>query len=363
MTVAWPELPLTVDEVDADWLLAALRAGGAPVDGPITGIELEPITAAVGLMGEVTRLSLSGPDGGAGPPASVVAKLPSALPDNRALGLALGFYEVEHRFYAELAGRVGLRTPHVWFTGAEPEAGRYALLLEDLGGHERHDQLDGAPIHRAEAMIDAVASMHARYWGLAPLAGHDWVPEGSGEALAPFAELVSASWPAFDGAIATFADDDDRALVRRFVEGFERLAEMTVDHPQTLVHRDFRLDNALFDGETPVVFDWGGAARAGGFYDLHYFLGGSLTSEDRADHWRRLVDRYLTALVDDGVDLGGAPLDEMHRANALFCLTVPVMAGGDALNTRDEKGERLIRVGLRRLFDHLHDLDAVAVLD
>jgi hypothetical protein len=355
-------IPTTIDEIDGDWVVAALTAGGAAPDGSVTAVEREPITDAVGLMGEVTRPRLSW-DGGEDAPGSVVVKLPSALPDNRALGQVLGLYETEHRFYEGLAGEVGVRTPHVWFTGAEPEAARYVLVLEDLGGHERHDQFDGAPIELAEAMIDALASMHARYWGLDRLSGHGWVPEGTGEALRPFADLVAGSWPAFDEAIAGFAADADREVVRRFVEGYDRLIELGVDHPRTLLHRDYRLDNALFDDGAPVVFDWAGAATGGAMYDLHYFLGGSLTREDRSTHWRRLVERYLAVLDDGGVRIEDDLLDEMHRVNALLCLTVPVMAGGDVMDTRDDKGDRLIQEGLHRLFEHLADLDALAVLD
>jgi hypothetical protein len=361
MSVLWPDLPFSVDQVDPEWLTAALRAGDGTITGTVTAIEREPITAAVGLMGEVTRLRLTWDGADDDVPTSVVAKLPSALEDNRALGQMLGLYEVEHRFYDDLARDVGVRTPHIWFTGAE--AGNYAILLEDLGDCERYDQLDGAPIPVAEAMIDALAAMHARFWGLERLADQDWVPESSGEALRPYADLVAGSWPDFDAAIAHLAEPEDRDLVHRFADGFTDLADASFHHPQTLVHRDYRVDNALFRDGDPIIFDWAGAARGGALYDLHYFISGSLTQEDRAAHGERLVDRYLASLVDRGVDLAGAPMDDMHKVNALFCLIIPVMAGGDALNTRDEKGERLIEVGLRRLFDHLHDLDAGSILD
>lgn len=360
MPASWPELPDTVHDIDGRWLVSALREGGADVSGAITEIDLEPITAAVGLMGEVTRLTLTWEAGADPGPPSIVAKFPSALPENRALGQALGLYAIEHRFYAELAGDVGLRTPQVWFTGADPDQGRFVVLLEDLGACTRYDQLDGAPLPAAEAMIDVLATMHARHWGMAP---HPWLPEGSGEAIRPYGDLAAGAWPAFDAAISAFADDADRELVRRFVEGFDRLASRSIEQPQTLLHRDFRIDNALFDAGAPVVFDWTGAARGGAMYDLHYFIGSSLNRDDRARHWRSLVDRYLAALADQGVDLDDAPLDEMHKVNALFCLTIPVMAGGDALNTRDDKGDRLIEESLRRIFDHLHDLEAITLLD
>ena len=362
-TPRWPELPETAEEIDASWLTSALRTSAPEIGATVTAIDREPITAAVGLMGEVTRLRLSWDCRPGAEPESVVVKLPAALPDNRALGQALGLYETEHRFYQDLATEVGMRTPHIWFTGAEPEACRYVIVQEDLGACERYDQLDGAPVEQAEAMIDALAAFHARFWGGRRLECHPWIPEGAGEALRPFAELITSAWPAFDEAIAAFAGDADRDLVRRFVEGFDRLIELSTQHPQTLLHRDFRIDNALFDDGAPVVFDWSGTATGGSLYDLHYFLGSSLTRPDRSAHADRLVDRYLDGLALGGVDLTDVPLEEMHLVNGLFCLTVPVMAGGDALNTRDEKGDRLIAEGLRRLFDHLHDLDAIQILE
>ncbi|MEL7207559.1 MAG: hypothetical protein AAGK32_04905, partial [Actinomycetota bacterium] len=73
--------------------------------------------------------------------------------------------------------------------------------------------------------------------------------------------------------------------------------------------------------------------------------------------------RYRSALAERGVDVDDATFTRWHDVGALFCLVVPIMAGGSILDTRDEKGERLISEGLRRLFAYLHDHDAVRFLD
>src|SRR5262245_47153152 len=116
-------LPDGAAEVDAGWLTEALRAGGSVADGAaVTGFRAEPVAEAVGLMGEITRFHLEWDRGDADLPASVIAKLPSALEENRVLALTMGYYECEHRFYTELAASAGLATPRCWYSGADAEA-------------------------------------------------------------------------------------------------------------------------------------------------------------------------------------------------------------------------------------------------
>ena len=130
-------LPESSAGLDAAWLTKALRAGGLDTDGVITGFEAEVLGDAVGLMGEVVRLTLDWDPPDPTLPSSVVAKLPSTLEENRALGLSLGLYEAEHRFYGELSQAAAIRTPRCWFTGGDPGKGRYALGSATLGSCHR----------------------------------------------------------------------------------------------------------------------------------------------------------------------------------------------------------------------------------
>ena len=73
---------------------------------------------------------------GAGP-ASVVGKFASADDQSRGTGLALRAYEIEVRFYREVAARVATRVPATYVAEVEPETGWFTLLLEDITGSVR----------------------------------------------------------------------------------------------------------------------------------------------------------------------------------------------------------------------------------
>lgn len=356
-------IPDTAAEIDAAWLDEALRSGGRTDGGTVRGARAEPVADAVGLMGEITRFHLDWDEPGPGRPASVIAKLPSALPENRELAYAMGYYEFEHRFYTEVADGCAVRTPCTWYSGADADAGRYALLIEDLVDYERIDQMDGAPPERAAAVVDSLAALHAQWWASPRLADHDWLPDGLGDEVRVYGDLCRGSWPAFAEATEGVITDEDRALAQRFLERYDTMIDRSQDAPHTLVHRDFRIDNMHFDAGEPVVFDWGSVGHGGGLYDFAYFVAGSMTVENRQAHGAELLDRYRSGLAATGIEVDDATFREWHDVGALFCLVVPILAGGSVLDTRDEKGERLIAEGLARLFSYLHDHDSVRFLD
>lgn len=356
-------IPESAADIDAAWLDAALRAGGLDTGHRVVGARPEPVADAVGLMGEITRFRLDWDGTADDQPSSVIAKLPSALPENRELALAMGYYECEHRFYAEVAGKCALRTPRSWFSAADATTGRYALIIEDVGAYERVDQMDGADPEHAAAVVDALAALHAQWWASPRLADHAWLPDGLGDDVRVYGELCRDSWPAFAEATAAVITDDDRALAERFLHRYDTMIDRSLGAPHTLVHRDFRVDNMHFDDGEPVVFDWGSVAHGGGLYDFAYFVAGSMTVDDRRAHDAELLGRYRSGLAAAGIQVDDATFREWHDVGALFCLVVPILAGGSVLDTRDEKGERLIAEGLGRLFSYLHDHDSVRFLD
>ncbi len=356
-------IPAVASEIDAAWLTAAMQAGGSGTSATITEVRAEPVAEAVGLMGEITRFHLAWDRDEDGLPATLIAKLPSALPENRALALAMGYYECEHRFYAEVAGSCALRTPRCWYSAADAATGRYALLIEDLGALQRIDQLDGADPDTAAAVVDALAGVHAQWWASPRLGDHPWLPDGLGDEVRVYGELCRGSWPAFTEATRDVLSDEDRALGEHFLDRYDVMIDRSLDAPHTLIHRDFRIDNMHFDQGAPVVFDWGGVGHGGGLYDYAYFVAGSITVEDRRAHGDDLLARYRAGLAAGGIEIDDASFREWHDVGALFCLVVPILAGGSVLDTRDEKGDRLVAEALRRLFSYLHDHDAVRFLD
>jgi aminoglycoside/choline kinase family phosphotransferase len=355
-------IPETAAAIDAAWMEAALRAGGLDTTAHVVAVHPEVVNEAVGLMGEITRFRLEWDEPGDGRPDRVIAKLPSALPENRELALAMGYYEFEHRFYTEVADGCSMRTPRVWYSTGDAGSGRYALLIEDLGELERVDQMDGADLDHAAAVVDALADLHAQWWASPQLGDHPWLPDGLGDEVRVYGDLCRGSWTAFAEATSQVITEDDRALAERFLERYDTMIDRSLDAPHTLVHRDFRIDNMHFDDGRPVVFDWGSVGHGGGLYDYAYFVAGSTTIETRRAHGDDLLARYRSRLAAAGIEADDTTFGEWHDVGALFCLVVPILAGGSVLDTRDEKGEALIAEGLRRLFSYLHDHESVRFL-
>ena len=100
--------------------------------------ETAPI--GTGQMADTTRFTLTLDEPGAGP-GQVVGKFASADDQSRGTGLALRAYEIEVRFYREVAARIGARVPAVHLAEVEPDTGWFTLLMEDIAGAAQGDQI------------------------------------------------------------------------------------------------------------------------------------------------------------------------------------------------------------------------------
>jgi hypothetical protein len=360
------ELPHSAADLDRDWIASALERGGLSTSATIESVSVGPLSsAAVGLIGELVSCNVtwSGADDGEDLPTSIVIKLPSTNEGNRALALAMGYYHAEHHFYRSVAVDSGMRTPRCWYSDGDAESGRYALLIEDVGHLDVVDQSVGLDATKAESVLRRLAELHGRNWLNAELEGLDWLPNSYGEDLRVYGLLMNDAWPSWASAVADVVDPADLALAERFVTSFDLMIDALADEPWTLVHRDFRVDNMMFDGDDPVVFDWGAVARGNNLYDVAYFLGGSLDTPVRRAAQDQLLGSYRDALADaGGITYDDADFERVLRLNGLYCLIVPILGGGNVLDAKDDRGAELLATMLKRTFELLHDLDAGAEL-
>ena len=87
----------------------------------------------MGIVGQLARLQLRYEGPAKGAPGTVILKMPSQYPENRAVGDHFNFYEREGRFYQQLGAKLNVRTPHCYWNHIDPETRSFGLLLEDLG--------------------------------------------------------------------------------------------------------------------------------------------------------------------------------------------------------------------------------------
>ena len=318
-------MPQSAEEVTPAWLTVALRAGGTlDASSRVASVQTERIGVGSGYVAQLLRLRVAYDPPEAGPP-SIVAKLPAAPEMQRSWWAG---YVREWRFYRDLAGHVPLTTPR-YLGGAVSEADRLAAtLLEDLGddaGAVRQEE--GAALDLAEAVVDALARLHAAFWRQAPPSWLATNAEAAAESLASFTRVGASD-------LARYAAGDP-PIPAGLLERAPRLHELVAaaslrlrSAPQTLVHGDVRPDNLLLpsaDERDFVVIDWQGVAWNAGACDLAYFLGQSLEPALRREHERELLARYLGGLATGGVeDYGVDRLWDDYRLGLIVALFSPV---------------------------------------
>ncbi len=127
-----PALLRQAADATPEWLTGSLRAAGVLAPGVrVDAFDVTPI--GTGQMADTTRFSLTLDPPGAGP-ATVVGKFASADEQSRGTGLALRAYEIEVRFYREVAGRVEARVPAAY---AGRGRGRDGVVHPPAPGHRR----------------------------------------------------------------------------------------------------------------------------------------------------------------------------------------------------------------------------------
>jgi hypothetical protein len=355
-----PALLRYATDVSPEWLTAVLSASGALAAGAqVTGLSLAAV--GTGQMADTTRFSVTYDQPGAGP-ATVVGKFASSDEQSRGTGLALRAYEIEVRFYREVASRVAARVPALHFADVEAETGWFTLILEDIVGATQGDQITACDAEVAAAVLEEMAGLHAPCWESPDLAALEWLNRNSPDADQFLAAMVSSLLPGF---LDRYHDDlapEHADVCRLFVEHLPTWAALR-SGPRTASHGDFRLDNLLFqpDQRRPVVVDWQTLSWAGASYDVAYFIGGCLSAEDRRTHELDLLAHYHDALCARGVtDYSLAQLREDTRRDTFGGVLMAIVAS--MVVQRTERGDLMFMTSTARHAQHALDVDAPALL-
>ncbi len=338
--------PASPDRLSATWLS---QACGFAVDD----FAVEPMGAGSGIIGLVTRIHLSSPDG----PPSIIAKFPSPVADNRAVAQTYDMYGREVAFYRRIAPGISLRVPHCHHADIDPDTGDFVLLLEDLRDMRPGDQVAGCRVDEAERVIRGIARLHASTWATDvsdTLIRHDNPAQRDGM-IGGF----RAGWPAvrqrFEDLLPSRADRMEQDVP----EAVPRLLAAMCRPPLCVAHADVRLDNVMFGDQDIALVDWQSVCLSAPEQDLAYFVTQSLSDEVRnADDW---VARYHQALHDEGVDYPLAECRRRYRISALYLLCYAVIIAG-TLDTGNERGRTLARTLLGNSLRSLTELDAFDLL-
>ncbi len=340
-------------EITTAWLTGVLD--GAPVES----FTVEQI--GTGQMSDSFRVNLAYAAGttlDAGTPASVVVKLAAADDTSRATGAALGLYEREVRFYAEVAPLIGDPVAPTYAATYEPGEGTFCLVLGDAAPARQGDEITGADRPDAELAIDALADLHVPVLGDGGLAAAEWLNRESPITQPLIKQLLAGLVERYEERIAP----EHRFVCERLVESFDGWMEASRQGTQGLVHGDYRLDNLLF-GEPgaprPVtVVDWQTVTWGSPLTDLAYFLGCALTIENRRAWGDALIARYHARLGEHAPVI--EEVREGVRLQSFFGIVMAIIS--PMLVVQTERGDDMFMALLARHAQQALDLDALALL-
>jgi hypothetical protein len=349
-----------------EWFTAVLRDGGAlPEESSVTFARSELI--GTGHVGIVVRseLSYEGPAGSTAP-SSVVVKLPTDDPACRQLGITMGLYESEGRFYKEIAPRASIAVPRLYWGDFEPETGRTTLVIEDLtpSAEVGDDTTDECSPERADLAFAQLSELHASLWNDPCLRSLSWLGDPARAQL--LFGAVAPSIEPYKEAYRDRLEPEHLALVDRLGPKAAGWPAKALVDPLVVVHGDFRLDNMMFaaaHGAPPVtIIDWQTCRLGPPLLDHTIFLINSMTTEDRRAHERDLLRRYHEGLCARGVrGFSFEDCLESYRRSSLYPFMMAIALSVAVAHT--DRGREVAAQTMRGAADLVQDLGAAEFLD
>ncbi|MGW6702534.1 phosphotransferase family protein [Nocardia sp. NPDC055049] len=205
--------------------------------------------------------------------------------------------------YRVLGDTPPIRVPRCYATRSDRVRGRDVLVLEDLSPTARfRTVVDPLGRDEAEAVVDAMADLHAAFW-------RDPADAAAGTSSGPRSEvetqlgllirrrlLGELTGPAADLVPATI-----REQIRIFYQRGREIDAFWARQPQTLIHGDPHLGNLFFEDAGPGFLDWQISTTGCGIRDVAYFANASVEPELLREIERGLVERYAARLDAAGI--------------------------------------------------------------
>jgi len=350
-------IPGSMANVSSEWVEECIGRG------KLNNINLVPMGEGVGMMSSMSIIELEW-EGSTNLPSSLVLKLAAENETNRAVSQQFNLYLKEVSYYKDLAPRTTARSPRIYASEIDEEH-NFFLLMEDVSSYRMGSQVEGATVEECELCIDFLINLHASFWN--QLNGISWLPNMSGSDNAKNMALgCEAGWPQLQEIFGHFVPDNIEAERERYLEAVPRLQTQLDQHPTTLIHGDFRMDNMLF-GQAPehdslLVVDFQGALKGNGIHDVAYLLSHSAKTEVRREHERNLIERYSSGLINAGVkDYSFEKAWNDYRIGVLYSWTVAVVIAG-TMDPANDRGFAWMSKMVERNGTAINDLDCLSLL-
>ena len=354
-------LPSAPTAIDAEWMNEHMPASFLS-GRTVTDVAHDNIGEGTGIFGEIGRVSITFDDGTTD---SVIAKMACHEPANLAIAQALGIYERELNMFEHVMPRSGLTVPSA-YVAERGEGGTFLIVMEDLShSWDVGDQVVGATLAQAEAIVDALAAFHAQWWQHPDLETFDWLPRPDApQYVAAVPGIYAAGIEPLQQNWADRVAPGSAEIAVALAPRFEELMHRTATGPETLIHTDTRLDNIFFarDGSRDVAFiDFQLALRGRGVADISYLVGTSVPHEIASAHWEALLRRWHDAIVAAGIDYSWDDALQHYREATLYYLSGAMSLIG-TFDAGNERGAAMVEAYSTRILAHVVDTGAGEVL-
>lgn len=324
--------------------------------------EISTSAIGTGQMADSLRVQMQHTGNHCAPP-TVIAKIPRANAASRAASRLTRCYEVETGFYSEIRSAIDARIPDCYHVEYSAHDDEFLLLLEDMAPAKQGDQLGGCTVDDAMLAAIEMAKLHGSMWGSPVLKNREWLNRNSADSVGITSQLLQGVYPAFCQRFEGRLSEDVVQVGQQFVDKFPAyvVAQPGAD---TVVHRDFRLDNLLFgqwEGKRGVaILDWQTASSGAAVSDLSYFVGSALLPEMRQGFEREVVNEYVAVMNAYGINLSK---EEAWRQYRLFSFGGFVMAVvASMLVEQTARGDEMFMAMANRHGQQILQLDALSFL-
>lgn len=350
----------SLDGMTPEWFTSLLSDAGELKGGRVENVELEAFGGGVMTNMVQAKLSYSGASDA---PASVLVKYPSDDEGNFGIAQIMGLYELEVRFYQDIAPRLpNMSIPKCYSAELEDNTGRFTLTLEDRSATSKSgSMLSTITKEECSAALNELVNFQAPLWNSLALTEFDWLYNPA---------RTYGVFDAIPAGLAPFLERFGHALSPEHVKLFESVLPLAGKWvrswraPTVLQHGEFRAGNVLFgttaDAPPVTVIDFQTVRVGPPGVDLAYFMGGSMPTEDRRKIEPDVIREYHHRLVNAGVE--GFDWDACWKSyceGAMYGVYLLVGMAGQV--EPSERNDRVILDLVRQMADMALDLKAPEV--
>ena len=315
-------------------------------------------------MGQLARVNLVLSSNDEKAPESVIAKFASKKSETREMALEQGYYTREIGFYRDIGQEVGIPVPLCYYTEHIPESNHFVILLQDLAPALASDQVIGTGVDDSRRVIEAFATLHAKWWNSDRLASYDWAqPMFNAMPIAQSLDMLNESLHKAEQTGSHDQYPEMKKLMYLLPPLFRM--EPPPPFPFTLSHGDCRSDNIFCPSEEGgefAVIDWQLAGMGQPMTDIARWLTQSISIEQRRETEKDLLKLYHQRLVEYGVkDYSYRQMMQDYKLNLVIILLMFSMSM-DGIDQTPERAKALFHQFYSRLDAALVDWEVGKLL-